>query len=178
VRARRFREDLYYRLHVIPIELPPLRERGNDILLIARHFLAEQAREEGKRFSSFSSQAAEILQTYSWPGNVRQLLNVLRNVVVLNDGEVVTPSMLPELQHAVRAAQPDRTREVGAAAANGGGNLSDKGIRPLWLVEKQAIEEAVELCGGNVLQAAARLGISDSTIYRKRRAWEQTELTC
>jgi DNA-binding NtrC family response regulator len=177
VRARRFREDLYYRLHVIPIELPPLRERGNDILLIARHFLADLAREEGKQFTSFSSQAAEILQTYAWPGNVRQLLNVLRNVVVLNDGEVVSPSMLPELQNAVRAAQPDRTREIGAAAANGGGILSENGIRPLWLVEKQAIEEAVELCGGNVLQAAARLGISDSTIYRKRRAWGRTELT-
>ena len=77
-----------------------------------------------------------------------------------------------------RAAQPDRTREVGTSggtsAANGGGNSrSDNTIRPLWQVEKQAIEEAVEICGGIVLQAAARLGISDSTIYRKRRAWKR-----
>ncbi len=177
VQARRFREDLYYRLHVIPIELPPLNQRGADILLIARQFLTDLAREEGKRFTSFSAQAEDALKKYSWPGNVRQLLNVVRNAVVLNDGEVVTPSMLPGLPSVVLPLQADRMRRAGdmtgTEAAGDANQLSGNGIRPLWQVEKQAIEEAVERCDGNVLQAAARLGISDSTIYRKRRIWER-----
>jgi len=95
VQAGRFREDLFYRLQVISIELPPLRERGDDILLIAGAFLEKFTREEGKRFLGFSPEAQQILRTYGWPGNVRQLLNVVRNVVVLNDGTEIQPFMLP-----------------------------------------------------------------------------------
>ena len=86
VKAGRFREDLYYRLHVIPILLPPLRERGEDVLQIARRFLAEFAKEEGKRFDGFTPQAERLLLEYDWPGNVRQLQNVVRNIVVLHAG--------------------------------------------------------------------------------------------
>jgi len=95
VQAGRFREDLFYRLQVISIELPALRERGDDIMLIARHFLDKYGREERKSFKGFSKEAESILQTYAWPGNVRQLLNVVRNVVVLNDGDEIKPFMLP-----------------------------------------------------------------------------------
>ncbi len=95
VQAGRFREDLFYRLQVISIELPALRERGDDILLIARHFLEKYGREERKSFKGFDKEAEGILQTYAWPGNVRQLLNVVRNVVVLNDGDEIKPFMLP-----------------------------------------------------------------------------------
>ncbi|TWB12930.1 two-component system repressor protein LuxO [Nitrospirillum amazonense] len=95
VQAGRFREDLFYRLQVISIELPPLRDRGDDILLIAREFLAKYTQEERKSFTGFSDEAEEIMRTYNWPGNVRQLLNVVRNVVVLNDGAVIQPFMLP-----------------------------------------------------------------------------------
>ncbi|OYQ35502.1 hypothetical protein CHU95_07160 [Niveispirillum lacus] len=95
VQAGRFREDLFYRLQVISIELPPLRERGDDILLIARYFLEKYGKEERKAFKGFSIEAERILQTYAWPGNVRQLLNVVRNVVVLNDGDEIKPFMLP-----------------------------------------------------------------------------------
>ncbi|WP_044563745.1 sigma-54 dependent transcriptional regulator [Azospirillum sp. B4] len=95
VQAGRFREDLFYRLQVISIELPPLRDRGDDILLIAREFLAKYTQEERKSFTGFSDEAEEIMRTYAWPGNVRQLLNVVRNVVVLNDGAVIQPFMLP-----------------------------------------------------------------------------------
>ena len=95
VQAGRFREDLFYRLQVISIELPPLRDRGDDILLIARFFLEKYGREERKAFKGFSGEAESILQTYAWPGNVRQLLNVVRNVVVLNDGDEIKPFMLP-----------------------------------------------------------------------------------
>ncbi|MFV3126257.1 sigma-54-dependent transcriptional regulator [Niveispirillum sp. KHB5.9] len=95
VQAGRFREDLFYRLQVISIELPPLRERGDDILLIARHFLDKYGREERKSFKGFDREAETIFNTYAWPGNVRQLLNVIRNVVVLNDGDEIRPFMLP-----------------------------------------------------------------------------------
>lgn len=95
VQAGRFREDLFYRLQVISIELPPLRERGDDVLLIARNFLAKFSREEKKAFRGFGAEAEAILRTYKWPGNVRQLLNVVRNVVVLNEGEEIQPFMLP-----------------------------------------------------------------------------------
>ncbi len=95
VQAGRFREDLYYRLYVVPIELPPLRDRGDDVLLIARHFLASFAREERRRFRGFTPEAEAALMAYSWPGNVRQLQNVVRNVVVLHDAELVDAAMLP-----------------------------------------------------------------------------------
>jgi two-component system repressor protein LuxO len=97
VEAGRFREDLYYRLYVVPIELPPLRDRGHDMLLVARHFLAQFAKEEGRRFRGFGASAEAALLGYRWPGNVRQLQNVVRNVVVLHDGEAVTAAMLPAM---------------------------------------------------------------------------------
>jgi two-component system repressor protein LuxO len=95
VEAGRFREDLYYRLYVVPLEMPPLRGRGEDVTLIARHFLQAFAREEGKRFRGFSREAEAALLAYPWPGNVRQLQNVVRNIVVLQDGATVERAMLP-----------------------------------------------------------------------------------
>ncbi len=96
VQAGRFREDLYYRLYVVPIELPPLRERGGDVLAIANHFLAQFAKEEKRKFRGFAPDAEAALVAYNWPGNVRQLQNVVRNVVVLHrDGDWVDASMLP-----------------------------------------------------------------------------------
>ncbi len=91
----RFREDLYYRLHVIPIHLPPLRERDGDVIAIANHFLEEFTSEERKSFKGFSSEVETVLEQFFWPGNVRQLQNVIRNAVVLNDGKWVTVDMLP-----------------------------------------------------------------------------------
>ena len=95
VESGRFREDLYYRLYVVPVELPPLRERDEDVLLIARHFLTQFAAEERKRFKGFSPQAEAQLMAYPWPGNVRQLQNVVRNIVVLHDAAQVELEMLP-----------------------------------------------------------------------------------
>jgi two-component system repressor protein LuxO len=96
VQAGRFREDLYYRLYVVPVELPPLRERGADVLAIANHFLTQFAKEEKRKFKGFTADAEAALVAYTWPGNVRQLQNVVRNVVVLNrDGDWVDASMLP-----------------------------------------------------------------------------------
>jgi two-component system repressor protein LuxO len=97
VREGRLREDLFYRLFVIPIELPPLRDRGEDITLIARRFLLDTSKKEGGSFKSLTPEAEARLLTYSWPGNVRQLQNVIHNIVVLNDGPAVTEAMLPML---------------------------------------------------------------------------------
>jgi two-component system repressor protein LuxO len=95
VQAGRFREDLYYRLYVVPVQLPPLRERGDDVLLVARHFLTQFSREERRRFTGFAPEAERMLMAFSWPGNVRQLQNVVRNIVVLHDGPLVTAAMIP-----------------------------------------------------------------------------------
>ena len=95
VRAGEFREDLFYRLYVVPIELPPLRSRGNDVLLIANELLLRYAKEDGKRFRGFSDDALAALRGYAWPGNVRELINVVRAVVALNDAVEVQASMLP-----------------------------------------------------------------------------------
>ncbi len=90
VAAGRFREDLFYRLHVIPLELPPLRARGEDIMALAAHFLKAFAKEDHKSFNRFHPDAESALAAYCWPGNIRQLQNVIRNIVVLNDGDMVT----------------------------------------------------------------------------------------
>ncbi|MCL1044265.1 sigma-54 dependent transcriptional regulator [Shewanella electrodiphila] len=95
VQDGRFREDLYYRLHVIPIELPPLRQRGKDVISIAKKLLKQYSKEEGKTFKRFSSEVERCFTQYSWPGNVRQLQNVIRQVVVLNIADEVAINMLP-----------------------------------------------------------------------------------
>ncbi len=165
VKAGRFREDLYYRLHVIPVVLPPLRERGEDVLQIARQFLRQFSAEEGKHFFGFSHEAEMILLDYPWPGNVRQLQNVVRNIVVLHDGELVQPSMLPPPLNQLIPSERlvDAPPQVVLSA--------ESPIRPMWLVEKETIEHAITQCAGNIPQAASLLELSPSTIYRKRLAW-------
>jgi two-component system repressor protein LuxO len=165
VRAGRFREDLYYRLHVVPVALPPLRERGQDVMLLAEAFLARSAAEEGKRFTRFAPDAAALLRAHRWPGNVRELENAIRTAVVLHDGETVTAAMLPVTVHG--GATPP------AALAAPRPADPARRIRPLAEVEREAIEDAIRLCGGNVPKAAAFLGVSPSTLYRKREAWAQ-----
>lgn len=175
VEAGRFREDLYYRLHVIPIVMPPLRERDDDVLTIAQHFLEKYAAEEGRQFRALSPETQAIFLDYDWPGNVRQLQNVLRNIVVLHDADTVTPGMLPPplnrlppplLTAVVRRECPSLLEDV----------QSESQIRPLDEVEREVIEQAIELCGGNIPRAAARLGVAPSTIYRKRQSWAERDL--
>jgi two-component system, repressor protein LuxO len=170
VRLGRFREDLYYRLHVVPIHLPPLRERGDDVNEIAETLVIEMAREEGHVFSGLSPRVRDLFKTLPWPGNVRQLINVLRNVVVLNQGPLVTPEMLPpdllsERQSATPAAPNTPAPSV----------LGDLAGRTLAQIERIAIEDALERHGGSVPKAARELDVSASTIYRKLDAWSKTE---
>ncbi|MEN8196089.1 MAG: sigma-54 dependent transcriptional regulator, partial [Pseudomonadota bacterium] len=183
VEAGNFREDLYYRLHVIPINLPPLRDRDGDVIEIARHFLAEYAAEEGKVFKTFDPAAEKVFAGYKWPGNIRQMQNVIRNIVVLNDGTEVTLEMLPPpLNQSCKTLQEippsteDTPRDAGEDVLTGPVALSENGdIVPLWKVERDVIERAIDACEGNIPKAAAKLGVSPSTIYRKKLSWESEE---
>lgn len=182
----RFREDLYYRLHVIPIHMPPLSEREQDVLDIAEKLLIEYAAEEGKTFQAFDDAVRGVFAAYDWPGNVRQLQNVIRNIVVLNDGDVVTADMLPApLDVLVGTVEPLPSAQLTHGGGAGGqiaGSVEAgfrswlparaEDIRPLDEMERDIIEHAITLWGDNVPKAAAQLGISASTIYRKRQSWE------
>ena len=169
VAAGRFREDLFYRLHVVPVHLPPLRERGDDIIAIAEHFLQVFAAEEGKAFKSLAPLVEVIFRRYPWPGNVRQLQNVIRNIVVLQNGDVVTPQHLPPPLDTALGESTLSGSETTAAAAE----PSPGRIRPLAVVEREAIEAAIALCDGNIPTAAALLEVRPSTIYRKKQAWDE-----
>ena len=153
--AGRFREDLYYRLHVVPIALPPLREREDDVVLIAEAFLRQYASEEGKAFKGFEAAALAALRAHDWPGNVRQLQNVLRNAIVMHDGEALTLAMLP-LARGVPAPEPGAlTRNVEAlrdlareAAGGGSGPAAWRAVGDivtLATLERAAVERAVEI---------------------------------
>jgi DNA-binding NtrC family response regulator len=179
VAAGRFREDLYYRLHVIPISMPALRERDEDVVRIAEGFLHEYAREEGKELTSFSENARGALMRYDWPGNVRQLQNIVRHAVVFGEGTEVTSSMLREPigkaagtpAAPIVVSSPSPTSE--AAPNPGDLNALAAAIRPLDDVEREAIERAVGLCAGDVRKAAVFLGVSPATIYRKQKSWRE-----
>jgi len=160
VEVGRFRADLFYRLHVLPIRLPPLRDRGADIVPLAEAFLARYAAEEGRAFRGFDRKAAELIRACPWPGNVRQLQNVIRRIVVLHDGVQVTAAMLP----------PGLSGTEQPASAASQAPLANA-VVPYREQERLIIEAAVEAFGGNVPRAAAALEISPSTIYRKRQAW-------
>lgn len=176
VEEGRFREDLYYRLYVVPIHLPPLRERPGDAIDLARALLPRLATEEGKAFQGLSPDAEAVIGDYAWPGNVRQLENVLRNAVVLNDGAHLDAAMLPPpLNRGAGTGAPAAAPvpHAGTTPAPTPANATgSSGIRPLWQVEKETIERAIALCDGNIPKAAGLLEISPSTIYRKKTAWD------
>jgi DNA-binding NtrC family response regulator len=166
VRRGQFREDLYYRLYVVPIHMPPLRDRGTDVIEIAEAALARFSAEENRTFDSLDPEVRRLFLKLTWPGNVRQLLNVIRNVVVLNDGGRVTPDMLPPdlVQH-----QADATAGSPAAVAPPGPDTLVG--RTLAEIEQIVIEATIARCGGSVPKAARVLDVSASTLYRKRDGW-------
>jgi DNA-binding NtrC family response regulator len=175
VAAGRFRADLFYRLYVVPIRMPALRDRGDDILEIAETLLARYAAEERKLFTGFADDAVACLRAYRWPGNVRELQNVLRNIAVLRDGVMVTRDMLPA---AIAGASE---RRVETTAIDTPGPETEEGRRailkgfvglPLEVVERDYIETTIAACGGSITRAARLLDVSPSTIYRKREAWK------
>lgn len=175
VREGRFREDLFYRLHVIPVHMPPLRERGEDILMLAEHFLEHYCQQSGKQFNAFSDDTKEAIYRYAWPGNVRQLQNAMQQIVVLHDGPTVEQSMLPapvttgalEYDGTMSSSLLELSVEPEQAHVE-----KRQQVEPLWVTEKKAIEAAIESCGGNIARAAGLLEIAPSTLYRKLQSWK------
>jgi hypothetical protein len=156
IRTRHFREDLYHRLAVMTLRLPPLRERGDDILLLARHYLGRACVDYGVRLKTLTADAEAALMAYRWPGNVRELANVMERVVVLSDGEQVTTGVL-------RLPHESPVRE----AATETGSSVDQQMASL---ERRRIEEALHAAGGNISHAAVQLGLPRNTLrYRMDR---------
>ncbi len=156
VRAGRFREDLFFRLNVFQVHLPPLRERAEDIPLLAAHFVARFDRESGKPIQSIDPSAMQRLKAYAWPGNIRELRNALERAVILTDGVEITPDHLPP--------------EIAGAAP------ADEALRlplgrPLAEVERAYILGTLARCGGNRAKTAALLGISEKTIYNRLKEY-------
>jgi two-component system response regulator HydG len=155
VEERRFREDLFFRINVIPIEVPPLRMRGNDILLLAQHFTSQFAAESGKRIAGLTSGAAERLLAYAWPGNVRELRNSIERAVALGNFERVTVEDLPEKVRSYRGTQIVIASDDPAE------------LLPLDEVERRYMLRVVEAAGGNKALAARILGLDRKTLYRR-----------
>jgi DNA-binding NtrC family response regulator len=150
VQTGRFREDLYYRLNVVNIVLPPLRERRDDIALLVEHFLHRYGSEHGQVPRTFAPEAMRLLMAYAWPGNVRELANVVERAMVLSTSTVITAESLPE---SLRKAPP--TDPMGAIA-----------FVPLDEMIDHYVARVLEHTGGNHTQAARILGISRRTLHR------------
>jgi len=163
-RAGRFREDLFYRLDVVAVRLPPLRERGEDVPLLAMTFLRRLADANGKRLSGFTPAALAALERYGWPGNVRELLHAIERAVILTRGEVIDVGDLPE---AIRLAAGPPAGAPGAVATGPGGAISIPLGTPMEEIERLVIRRTLEQTRGDKTLAAQILGIAARTIYRK-----------
>lgn len=177
VRDGAFREDLFYRLNVFPIEAPSLRDRREDIPALVDHFIARFNAEEGKRIAGCAPETMAMLQSFDWPGNVRQLENAVFRAIVLADAPFLQPHDFPAISgvtapmpdvvpvatvstHSDHAPQPDQPIRI----------LDDRGhLRKLEEIERDLIQHAIEVYSGHMSEIARRLGIGRSTLYRKVR---------
>ena len=160
VAQKRFREDLYFRLNVICIEVPPLRDRAEDIPVLAAHFLERFASRNRKNVRGFSPQALACMLRYAWPGNVRELENAVERAVILCNGDLITERELPLV---VTGPAPVDERQPEADASLAG--------LPLDTVERRAIEETLRQTGDNKSEAARQLGITRATLHNKLRKY-------
>jgi DNA-binding NtrC family response regulator len=179
-----FREDLYYRLFQFPIQLPPLRDREQDALLLAHHFMDEfYDKHEDIERKSLSSDARRAVLEYSWPGNVRELKNAVERAVLISDGEKIEPDNLiierdsPIDPWSKRVeGKPEETAPLGASGqGNGKPQMEPDDIVPIQKLKERAVEQAYEVCDGNVDEAAVRLGIGRATMYRLLKKYEITD---
>ena len=168
VRRGQFREDLYYRLYVVPIHMPPLRDRAEDVIEIAETALSRFASEEGRVFSGLSPDVRALFRRLPWPGNVRQLLNVIRNVVVLNDGGIVTRAMLPDDLGNLTITP---TAVPGARQTPQDQGFDSLIGKTMAEIEQAVIEATLARHAGSVPKAARELDIAPSTLYRKIEGW-------
>ena len=173
VAEKRFREDLLYRLNVLSVELPPLHQRGQDVVILAEHFLYKFAKEESKTFNQISDSARSNLLAHSWPGNIRELQNTIRKAVVMFDGPELQSDML---QMKVQKSSPRKEYELIQAVEDPvdvikGPSLTLNLNQPFADIEREVIKAAIEHSGGSIPKAARMLDVSPSTIYRKRENW-------
>ncbi|MBI3864922.1 MAG: sigma-54-dependent Fis family transcriptional regulator [Planctomycetia bacterium] len=164
-----FRKDLFYRLNVVNVVLPPLRERKMDIPLLMDHFLKEMLARHSKQVTGFSKAAQGAMIAYDWPGNIRQLRNTVERMLVVDLDGLLDVDDLPE---DIPPLHPERT-EAGRALASGAGPDGLVG-RPLEEVERFYIQKALEITNGNREEAATMLGIGERTLYRKIKEWGLT----
>ncbi len=183
VRQGRFREDLYYRLNVFPISIPPLRNRREDIPALARRFLARISAEEGRSIRGISAEVMALLQRFDWPGNVRQLENAMFRAVILCEGDELTLADFPQVAQAVEgfdvrippitasAPQMRPEREIVRVEIKDPSALTlldqTGDVRPLDQVEGDTIRFALDHYRGQMSKVARKLGIGRSTLYRK-----------
>ncbi len=163
VRQRCFREDLYYRLKVIPIHLPPLRDRRKDIPLLANHFISRLNTEFDKQVRGISEEACGLLSRYPWPGNIRELRNIIERTMILGDGDrILARHLPPEIRNAERGARVPGLRAISL-------RLTQDGI-DLEQLERSLIRQSLELTGGNQVRAAEILGLGrDALRYRMKK---------
>lgn len=178
VRAGRFREDLYYRISVFPLTLPPLRSRRADIAPLAELFAKRIAEREDKRLDGLTTDALALLSGHDWPGNVRQLENAIYRAIVLAGGRRLDESDFSFLVHSASEAAPARSPAADDEAPPRGGNPffdASGHIRTLAEIEAEAVDQAMARYSGAMSEAARRLGIGRSTLYRKTKGEEGGE---
>jgi len=166
VSSGRFREDLYYRLKVVTLEIPPLRERGGDIVLLAEHYLAAFCEEHGRSPKRLSHDAKESLRRYGWPGNVRELKNVIESLVIFHEADEIQAADLPA---EIRGAIAGRTERVSDAVPMDGGQTMAE-------IERQAILATLQQTGGHRAEAAKILEIGLRTLQRKLKEYREQGL--
>jgi two-component system response regulator AtoC len=167
-----FREDLFYRISVVPITIPPLRERTDDLLLLARYYVEEFNKKFKKRVKGFAEDAERILMAYPWPGNVRELKNIIERIMILhNDGNMITAESLPAEMRTTTNQERLRIQIDNILP-----QLSSEGIdftlvtgRITTDIKRKIIENTLELSRGNKAEAARRLGISRYKLIREQK---------
>jgi transcriptional regulator with PAS, ATPase and Fis domain len=164
VADRQFREDLYFRLSVFPITVPPLRERPEDIPILARHFIKHHCRALGKPLLGMGPATLDALQAYPWPGNVRELQNCLERAVILADGDTIFPGHL-HLTVDLSMAAPGVQGTIDLS-----GSLGDVSKRAAAHAERLAIQRSLRRCDGNITRAAEHLKISNDVLLDKMRS--------
>jgi DNA-binding NtrC family response regulator len=162
-----FRRDLYFRLAVFPVTIPPLRERGEDVLLLARHFASQLGRELRRREATLTDEAAAALRAHDWPGNVRELENAIERACILSDGPALTPA---DLGISKSPAAP-KGEEAGAGF-DLSGTLAEAAERAARAVERRKIADALRAAEGNKTRAAEALGVSYKTLLTKIKEYE------
>jgi DNA-binding NtrC family response regulator len=171
IKGGKFREDLYYRLNVISIHIPPLRERKDDIPLLVEHFLKKKQNQAAnnhnnkKKITGVSKEAMQVLSEYDWPGNIRELENIIERAVILTKGQTIERQDLPDFLQGM-------DRPLAVKAQISGNNTGARSLREaLKNPEKQVIQQALEEVAGNRKKAAANLGINRTTLYNKMKKY-------